>query len=301
MYNLRGTDKANTGRGSGKAGRSSAPGRHRGPFGRGPGITGTTKQTNTGTTETKTTGTTKPIPVPIVQVKQDSTLNVDKLAPVQVIEQDPIPNIPDDGDPDVDDTINDKADISEPRWDDVQMKMGRDNLRNLLALFDFYIEIDERLLAILEELGLYDDLTFMDYTCEDINAIFRSIFFSGSIRTEGHVYETDEHCFEYTVKLTATIVIIHEFFANIEGMEYENGRFPYDIGYDTLLENELATIDEVTEFVLESEHHQDDLRTMFKNISDRIIDGVYCTDTSPSTRRSRITRMHLSQTEYDLV
>ena len=164
MYNLRGTDKANTGRGSGKAGRSPAPGRHRGPFGRGPGITGTTKQTNTGTTETKTTGTTQPIPVPIVQVKQDSTLNVDKLAPVQVIEQDPIPNIPDDGDPDVDDTIHDKADLSEPRWDDVQMKMGRDNLRNLLALFDFYIEIDERLLAILEELGLYDDLTFMDYT-----------------------------------------------------------------------------------------------------------------------------------------
>ena len=301
MYNLRGTKKGNAGRGSGNAGRGSgntggdaqvrgAFGRG-GSFGRGGGIAGTSQPTTVipVTTNVTANDTQKTDSVPVTQVKNDSI-------PKQYPNPEPRSDAPDpEPDPETDSmpgliaddlTLTDATPIVQSRSDEVQMKMGRDNLRNLLALFDCYTEIDERLLAILEELGIHDDFSFMDYTCADITDIFNSIFFSESIRTEGNLYDNDDAYFEYTINLTATIVLIHEFFANIDDVDYRKGKFAYHIGYDTLIENELASIDAVTAFVLENDHHLDDLNHMFGYISDRIIDGIYRKEGKKPTKES---------------
>ena len=186
MYNLRGTKKGNAGRGSGNAGRgpgnTASAGQVRGAFGRdgsfgrGGGIAGTSQPTtvipvttNVTVTENQKTGS-----IPVTQVKNDPI-------PKQYPDPEPRSDAPDpEPDPEsdsmpglVEDDLTPKVDTptGQPRSDEVQMKMGRDNLRNLLALFDFHTEIDERLLAILEELGIHDDFSFMDYTCEDITDI----------------------------------------------------------------------------------------------------------------------------------
>jgi hypothetical protein len=105
-----------------------------------------------------------------------------------------------------------KTNTSSTTSDD--MKMGRDNLRNLLQVFAFGlgVMVDEKLLMILEEIGISVDTTFMEYTCQPINLIFRNIFFSTAIREHGQADENDMDHFEYTAEIVAAMIIIHEYF-----------------------------------------------------------------------------------------
>ena len=157
------------------------------------------------------------------------------------------------------------------------MKMGRDNLRNLLQVFALGIGfmVDDKLLMILEEIGLSDDTTFMEYTCQPINLIFRNIFFSTAIREHGDADEDDMDHFEYTAEIVAAMIIIHEYFNELPDVERDHRRYINPVGYDTLIENGIPTTKDVCDFTMSRAGYVSDLLTNFKNISDRIVKGFY--------------------------
>ncbi len=47
--------------------------------------------------------------------------------------------------------------------------MGRDNLSNLISVFMYDDGLKEQLMIVLNELGIYDDVQFMKFTCEELN------------------------------------------------------------------------------------------------------------------------------------
>jgi hypothetical protein len=81
--------------------------------------------------------------------------------------------------------------------------------------------------------------------------------------------------FNNTVKLVYIIISIHEYFANLTEVEYTKERFMDNIGYDTLIEIGIPTQKDIEQFMEERTPYIPELNKTFKNISERIIDGIY--------------------------
>ncbi len=89
------------------------------------------------------------------------------------------------------------------------------------------------------------------------------------------------------------IVCIHEYFANLDEIEYKSGRFMDEVGYDTLIEIGMPTKNEIVRYKDERNEYVQEIKEHFRTISDKIIDGKYhdkYTPTATTTKRI-ITKM----------
>jgi hypothetical protein len=107
--------------------------------------------------------------------------------------------------------------------------------------------VDKKLIAIFSEIGITTDKQFIQATCAEVSDLFTAIFFSETVQHDADDDDLDRYT--YTSELVAIMVWIHEYFLNQTDIEFENGQFVGNVGYDTLLERGIPGDEELETFM----------------------------------------------------